>query len=50
MISIREEITIGLSYGVPPNHVREVVLTLLRDVPQVMRAPAPLVLIMPLPL
>src|SRR3984893_8978819 len=41
---VREEITIGLSYGVPPNHVREVVLTLLRDVPQVMRAPAPEVL------
>ncbi len=33
--AVREEIAIGLSYGVPPNHVREVVLTLLRDVPQV---------------
>jgi small-conductance mechanosensitive channel/CRP-like cAMP-binding protein len=41
---VREEITIGLSYGVPPNHVREVVLTLLRDVPQVMRVPPPEVL------
>src|SRR6266481_970195 len=42
--AVREELAIGLSYGVPPNHVREVVLTLLRDVPQVMRAPAPEVL------
>jgi len=42
--AVRDEINIGLSYGVPPNHVREVVLTLLRDVPQVMREPAPEVL------
>jgi len=42
--AVRDEINIGLSYGVPPNHVREVVLTLLRDVPQVMRDPAPEVL------
>lgn len=41
---VRDEIAIGLSYGVPPNHVREVVLTLLRDVSQVMRTPAPEVL------
>jgi small-conductance mechanosensitive channel len=38
---VRDEITVGISYGVPPNHVREVVLTLLRDVPQVLREPAP---------
>src|SRR5277367_6474300 len=42
---VRNEISVGLSYGVPPNHVREVVLTLLRDVPQVMREPAPEVLV-----
>src|SRR6202030_2270490 len=38
---VRDEITVGISYGVPPNHVREVVLTLLHDVPQVLRDPAP---------
>jgi small-conductance mechanosensitive channel/CRP-like cAMP-binding protein len=38
---VRDEITVGISYGVPPNHVREVVLTLLHDVPQVLREPAP---------
>src|SRR5271155_4358293 len=42
--AVRDELTIGISYGVPPNHVREVVLTLLRDVPLVMRDPAPEVL------
>src|SRR5271156_6256431 len=39
-----DEITVGISYGVPPNHVREVVLTLLRDLPQVLRDPPPEVL------
>lgn len=38
---VRDEIAVGISYGVPPNHVREVVLTLLRDVPQVLRDPPP---------
>lgn len=38
---VRDEISVGISYGVAPNHVREVVLKLLRDVPQVMRDPAP---------
>jgi small-conductance mechanosensitive channel/CRP-like cAMP-binding protein len=42
---VRDEITVGISYGVPPNHVREVVLTLLRDVPQVLRNPPPEVLV-----
>jgi small-conductance mechanosensitive channel len=42
---VRDEITVGISYGVPPNHVREVVLTLLRDVPQVLRDPPPEVLV-----
>ena len=41
---VRDELSIGLSYAVPPNHVREVVLTLLRDVPQVLRIPPPEVL------
>jgi small-conductance mechanosensitive channel len=41
---VRDELTIGISYSVPPNHVREVVLTLLRDVPQVLREPPPEVL------
>jgi small-conductance mechanosensitive channel len=39
--AVRDEISVGISYGVPPNHVREVVLTLLRDVPQVLRTPPP---------
>ena len=39
--AVRDEITVGISYGVPPNHVREVVLTLLRDVPQIMHTRAP---------
>ena len=38
---VRDEISVGISYGVAPNHVREVALKLLRDVPQVMREPAP---------
>ncbi len=42
--AVRDEISVGISYGVPPNHVREVVLTLLRDVPQVLRDPSPEVL------
>jgi small-conductance mechanosensitive channel/CRP-like cAMP-binding protein len=41
---VRDEISIGISYGVPPNHVREVILNLLRDVPQVLREPPPEVL------
>ncbi len=39
--AVRDEMKVGISYDVPPNHVREVVLTLLRDVPQVMREPEP---------
>jgi len=39
-----DELTIGISYGVPPNHVREVVLTVLHDVPQVLHDPLPEVL------
>ena len=43
--NVRDSINVGISYGVPPNHVREVVLTLLRDVPQVLRNPPPEVLV-----
>jgi small-conductance mechanosensitive channel len=42
--AVRDEIAIGLSYDVPPNRVREVVVTLLRDLPQVLREPPPEVL------
>jgi small-conductance mechanosensitive channel/CRP-like cAMP-binding protein len=41
---VTDELRIGISYAVPPNHVREVILTLLHDVPQVLREPAPDVL------
>jgi small-conductance mechanosensitive channel len=41
---VADELTVGISYSVPPNHVREVVLTLLHDVPQVLRDPPPEVL------
>jgi CRP-like cAMP-binding protein len=42
--AVCDEISIGLSYGVPPNHVREVVLSVLRDVPQIMHTRPPEVL------
>lgn len=42
--AVRDEIPVGISSAVPPNHVREVVLNLLRDVPQVLREPPPEVL------
>ena len=42
--AVRDEMSVGISYGVPPNRVREVVLTLLRDVTQVLREPPPEVL------
>jgi small-conductance mechanosensitive channel len=41
---VADEIAVGISYGVAPNHVREVVMTLLHDIPQVMREPSPEVL------
>jgi small-conductance mechanosensitive channel len=41
---VADEVSVGISYAVPPNHVREVVKTLLHDTPQVMRVPAPEVL------
>ncbi|MGH7815298.1 MAG: cyclic nucleotide-binding domain-containing protein [Candidatus Binataceae bacterium] len=42
--AVRDEIGVGLSYGVAPNHVREVVLKLLHDVPEILRDPAPVVM------
>jgi CRP-like cAMP-binding protein len=42
---VRDEFKIGVSYGVAPNHVREVVLGLLHDVPLVLRNPPPDVLV-----
>ncbi len=41
---VADEVSVGISYSVPPNHVREVVMTLLHDTPQVMRVPSPEVL------
>jgi small-conductance mechanosensitive channel/CRP-like cAMP-binding protein len=41
---VRDEVALGIGYGVAPNHVRKVALTLLHDVPEVMRDPAPLVM------
>ncbi|HVN63925.1 MAG TPA: mechanosensitive ion channel family protein [Candidatus Binataceae bacterium] len=40
----RDEVNLGLSYGIAPNHVREVALRLLHDLPEVMRDPAPQVM------
>ncbi len=38
---VADEIAVGISYGVPPNRVREVVLHVLHDVPHVLSTPAP---------
>ncbi|HVB78832.1 MAG TPA: mechanosensitive ion channel family protein [Candidatus Binataceae bacterium] len=42
--AVADEISIGLAYGEPPNRVREVILDLLRDVPDVLRHPEPEIL------
>ncbi len=42
--AVADEVSIGLSYGEPPNRVREVVLGVLRDVPDVLRHPEPEIL------
>ncbi len=42
--AVAEEVSIGLSYGEPPNRVREVIVDLLRDVPDVLRNPEPEIL------
>ncbi len=36
-----DEISVGISYDVPPNRVREVLIRMLHDVPHVAREPAP---------
>ncbi len=41
---VMDEISVGVSYSVPPNRMREVVLRVLRDVPHVLQTPAPEVL------
>jgi small-conductance mechanosensitive channel/CRP-like cAMP-binding protein len=42
--SVADEVSVGIAYGEPPNRVREVILTLLRDVPDVLRHPEPEIL------
>ncbi len=42
--AVADEVAVGISYDVPPNRVRDVVLALLRDVPQVLHDPPPEVL------
>ena len=42
--SVCDEISIGISYNEPPNRVREVMLKVMRDVPQVLLEPSPEVL------
>jgi small-conductance mechanosensitive channel/CRP-like cAMP-binding protein len=41
---VAEEITVGISYGEPPNRVREAILQAIHDVPHVLQEPAPDVL------
>ncbi|MDO8432337.1 MAG: mechanosensitive ion channel family protein [Candidatus Binatus sp.] len=42
--AVADEVAVGISYSVPPNRVRDVVMALLRDVPQVLHTPLPEVL------
>ncbi len=42
--SVADEISIGISYDVPPNRVREVVVKSLHDVPHVLQQPSPIVM------
>src|SRR5579871_116939 len=39
--AVADEISIGLAYGEPPNRVREVVLDVLHDIPEVLQRPEP---------
>ncbi len=39
--AVADEISIGVSYGEPPNQVRGLILSVLRDLPDVMHHPAP---------
>ncbi|MGH7907871.1 MAG: mechanosensitive ion channel family protein, partial [Candidatus Binataceae bacterium] len=38
---VADEIWLGISYLAPPNRVREVILGAMRDIPEVLRTPAP---------
>ncbi len=42
--AVADEVSIGLSYGEPPNRVRDVILAVLRDVPDVLHHPEPEIL------
>jgi small-conductance mechanosensitive channel/CRP-like cAMP-binding protein len=42
--AVADEVSIGLGYGEPPNRVRDVVLDVLHDVPDVLRHPEPEIL------
>ncbi len=42
--AVADEVSIGLGYGEPPNRVREVILDVLRDVPDVLHHPEPEIL------
>jgi small-conductance mechanosensitive channel/CRP-like cAMP-binding protein len=42
--AVAEEVSIGLAYGEPPNRVCEVILNVLRDVPDILGSPEPEVL------
>jgi small-conductance mechanosensitive channel len=39
--SVRDEVTVGISYEVAPNRVREVVMRLMHDMPHILREPPP---------
>ncbi len=40
-ISYRDELTLGFSYGDPPNKVKQIMMDVLQDCPDVMKLPAP---------
>ena len=42
--TVADEISVGISYDVPPNRVREVIRKALHDLPHVLQQPAPLVM------
>jgi small-conductance mechanosensitive channel len=39
--AVADEISLGISYDEPPNRVREVILGVLRDIPDILRHPSP---------
>jgi len=42
--AVADEISVGVSYDVPPNRVREVILKALHDLPHVLQHPSPVVM------